>query len=136
MRARAAFSALAAAACAASAAARPAAAQVIAASDTEVRTVATFKLAAVGRRHTGAPERLTVADSAGQLVGHLWVVGSATPLPMAVTVEGGDLVMRADSRQGRLEYVLYRQNERTQRSLVGRWTVGPRNGDIRGMLSS
>jgi hypothetical protein len=111
-------------------AARPAAAQ----SDIgDTRVLATYDVSA-GRRGPGTPARVTVADSGGVLVGSLWVVGDDAPRPVAVSVQGADVVLRGATPRGALELVLYRQNAGFSRQVSGRWTIGTARGPLRGTM--
>jgi hypothetical protein len=138
----------AAAALVAAAAARPAVAQAAAqaapraAAPSDVRR-AEVALAATARpvahyriRATRAelPTHVTVADSAGDLVASYRVANDPAPRPMAISVSGSDLVLRAATPSGPLTIVLDRQNGDGGRTVTGRWTVGEHEGLLRGRV--
>jgi hypothetical protein len=81
------------------------------------------------------PTRVVVADSVGQLVATFRLAGSGTERPMLVEVLGSDLVLQGETPSGVLTLVLYEQNDsRHVDSLVGRWTLGTRQGELRGRV--
>jgi hypothetical protein len=54
---------------------------------------------------------------------------------MMVEVLGSDLVLKGETPSGVLTLVLYDENDsRHADSLVGRWTVGTRQGELRGRV--
>ena len=119
-------------AAAAAVAASPAAAQPGTPAAPSARVVATYDVQSSGRSR-GFPARVTVADSAGVLVGSLHLVGDDVARPLDVSVAGSDLVLRGESPRGAVEFVLFRGNARPDaRGLSGRWTIGASQGALRG----
>ena len=123
------------------AASRPAAAQHALASTSvaatpidaapAARVVATYYVAGT-RGDVGLPARVTVADSTGQLVAKVQIIGERAPRTMAVTVIENDLVLQAETPRGLLTFVLERQNERASKRLRGRWALGADRGPVKG----
>jgi hypothetical protein len=140
MTARRLLSAL-AAAVALTAASRPAAAQRAVASSAvsatpiaarpTARTLATYFVSGT-RGDVGLPARVTVADSSGELVAHVQIIGERAPRAMAVTVIENDLVLQAETPRGLLTFVLEKQNDRPTALLRGRWALGIDRGPVRG----
>jgi hypothetical protein len=124
----------------AAAAARPAAAQAAAQSDARrvdvavasaARPVAQYRIR-VSR--ADLPTQVTVADSAGDLVASYRLDGDAAARPMAITVNGSDLVLSADTQAGPLTLVLDRQNGDGGKAVTGRWRIGRDEGLLRGRV--
>jgi hypothetical protein len=79
------------------------------------------------------PTQVIVADSAGQLVATFRLAGSSAERPMQVEVLGSELVLQAETPSGALTLVFYDQNDsRSDDSLAGLWTLGLRQGELRG----
>jgi hypothetical protein len=128
-----------AAALVAAAVARPASAQAAAQSDVrraEVAVAAARPVAIYQMRASRAelPAEVTVADSAGDIVASYRVRGDDAPRPMTISVDGSDLVLRAETRSGPLTLVLDRQNGDGGRVVTGRWRLGHDGGPLRGRV--
>lgn len=125
-------------------AARPAEAQRPAAADvvrpdvhgvadlpSAARPVASYRLRTTSG--AGLPSQVVVADSAGLLVARLHDAGSRAAQAMTVTVMGTDLVLQGQSAAGTLTLLLAGQNDADAASHVdGRWSLGERQGTLRG----
>jgi hypothetical protein len=97
------------------------------------RTVAVFRFAA--SQNTDMPAQVTVADSAGELVATYRLAGARGAGPMTVDVLNTDLVLQGETPSGALTLVLYRQNDpevAAARAIVGRWSLGDHQGELRG----
>lgn len=114
-----------------------AAAAIIATSTmTAVRAIATYDVT-IRLRDARIASRLTVADSAGTLVGTAMIAGDATPVPMLVVVQGTDLVLSADTPRGLLEFVFHGANDwGAGRRVSGQWIFGEEHGTLVGKIRS
>jgi hypothetical protein len=128
---------------AACAAARPVAAQSAVQSDVRrpdvaaaaaVRPLAMYRFVATS---ADMPAQVTVADSAGHLVGSYRLPGESEARPMMVTTINSDIVLQGESPSGLLTIVLDRQNAPTAsgKSFSGRWILGGLQGDLRGRVN-
>jgi hypothetical protein len=111
---------------------RPAVSRVHAAPDTvPVRTLAVYRFSASSVQ--GLPSQVTVADSAGELVATFLRPGTRTAIPMLVDVLDTDITLHGATPAGVLTLVLYGQNDSdASGTMVGRWTLGERAGELRG----
>jgi hypothetical protein len=98
---------------------------------TAARPVALYRIRAA---HAELPTYVTVADSAGDLVASYRVDGDSMPRAMLISVDGSDLVLRAETRSGPLTMVLDRQNGDGGPAVTGRWRIGQREGMLRGRV--
>jgi hypothetical protein len=81
----------------------------------------------------GMPSQVTVADSAGELVATYRRSDSRNALPMLVDVLDRDITLHGATSSGVLTLVLYGENDSEPSSaLIGRWTLGDRQGELRG----
>jgi hypothetical protein len=79
------------------------------------------------------PVQVTIADSAGRLVGTFRLPGERDARPMQVDILENDLVLQANTPSGVLTIVLYRQNDsETTGSFKGEWILGTRQGELSG----
>jgi len=93
------------------------------------RTLATYDF---DSSFEGMPTRVTVADSAGTLVASFRARGGRTEQPMKVAVADRDILLEGETVRGTLTIVLYEQNDPMARgTLLGTWTLGPRQGELR-----
>ena len=92
---------------------------------------------AIGNARRGFPQRITLADSAGQLVASYRTDGSAQSLPMRVEVIGADLRLQAETSAGPLVVDLEGQNApagAAPAALRGRWQLRHEAGVLRGRV--
>ncbi len=101
--------------------------------DPIVRTLATYRFASA--RVTGMPFEVTIADSAGTLVGSYRLRGSATQRPMIVTTTGSDLVLQGATPHGVLTIRLDDQNGGADTAITGHWWLGNQEGDLTGRVT-
>jgi hypothetical protein len=81
----------------------------------------------------GMPSRVTVADSAGGLVATYSRPDSRDAIPMLVDVLDRDITLHGATPSGVLTLVLFGENDSEPSStLIGRWTLGDRQGELRG----
>lgn len=111
---------------------RPSVRHAVSVPDTvQLRTLAVYRFAATPL--AGMPSQVTVADSAGELVATFRRADSRTAAPMVVDVLGTDITLHGATPAGVLTLVLYGQNDPdASGALVGRWTLGDRQGVLRG----
>jgi hypothetical protein len=111
---------------------RPAVRHTITTPDTvQLRTLAVYRFGA--SRLAGMPSQVTVADSAGELVATFRRPGAREAVPMVVDVLGTDITLQGATPSGVLTLVLYGQNDPDASDvLIGRWTLGDRQGALRG----
>jgi hypothetical protein len=95
------------------------------------RTLATYVVSGT-RGDVGLPARVTVADSSGELVARVQIIGERAPRTMAVTVIEHDLVLQAETPRGLLTFVLENENDRPSARLRGHWALGADRGPVRG----
>ena len=95
------------------------------------RTLAVYRF---GESHVaGMPSLVTVADSAGSLVATFRRSGTREAVPMVVDVLGADITLQGATPAGVLTIVLYGQNDpEASGALIGRWTLGGRQGALQG----
>jgi hypothetical protein len=94
-----------------------------------IRTVAVYQIQAP--REAGMPTRITVADSAGQLVAFGDFPGARAVRPMAVDVHDNDLVLSGETPKGLVTFVLYEQNDPAARgAIAGNWSLGRQKGEL------
>jgi hypothetical protein len=97
------------------------------------RTVAVYRFSASSP--TGIPAQVTIADSAGTLVATLRR-STGGRLPMAIAVSDTDIMLQAATPDGLLTLVFYEQNDaETAGTLIGRWRLGEREGELRGQAT-
>ena len=137
MRARIALSAVATVASLALAAPSVAAQQATAATPHATRVVAKYGFRTPHGPHQ-FPTFVAVADSAGTLVATAQIAGRREALPMMVTILDRDLVLQAETPDGRLlTLVLDRQAHGDfNRRVTGRWALGAEEGRLRGRARS
>lgn len=111
---------------------RPAAHHAASTTDTvQLRTLAVYHFGA--SQLPGMPSRVTVADSAGELVATFRRPNTRESVPMVVDVVGTDITLHGATPAGVLTLVLYGQNDPDASSaLLGRWMLGDRQGELRG----
>jgi hypothetical protein len=111
---------------------RPAVRHAASTPDTvQLRTLAVYRFGA--SQLAGMPSQVTVADSAGELVATFRRPNTRDSVPMVVDVLGTDITLHGATPSGVLTLVLYGQNDPdASRTLVGRWTLGDRQGELRG----
>lgn len=96
-----------------------------------LRTLAVYHFTASSI--SGLPSQVTVADSAGALVATFRRAGTSTVTPMLVDVLDTDITLHGATPSGVLTLVLFGQNDPTiTDALIGRWTLGDRQGVLRG----
>jgi hypothetical protein len=96
-----------------------------------VRMVAVYQFGA--SHEVGMPTQVTVADSAGRLVAAFRLRDGAAVRPMAVQVVDNDIMLQGQTPWGMLTLVLYSQNDSDAASdLAGAWSLGDRQGELRG----
>jgi hypothetical protein len=97
----------------------------------QLRTLAVYRFGPT--QLAGMPSEVTVADSAGELVATFRRPNTRDSVPMVVDVLGTDITLHGATPAGVLTLVLYGQNDPdASRALVGRWTLGGRQGELRG----
>ncbi len=101
--------------------------------DPIVRTLATYRFATA--HVSGMPFEVTIADSAGTLVGTYRAHGSAAPQPMIVTSTGADLVLQGTTPHGVLTLRLDNQNGGSDSAITGHWWLGNQEGDLTGRVT-
>jgi hypothetical protein len=95
------------------------------------RTVALYQFGA--SRAVGMPTQVTVADSAGRLVANFRLPRGGAARPMTVGVVDTDIMLQGETPSGVLTLVLYQQNDPDAAgAVVGRWSLGDRQGELRG----
>ena len=95
------------------------------------RTVALYQFGA--SRAVGMPTQVTVADSAGKLVATFRLPRGGAARPMTVGVVDTDIMLQGETPSGVLTLVLYQQNDPDAAgAVVGRWSLGDRQGELRG----
>jgi hypothetical protein len=111
---------------------RPTVGHVVSTLDTvQPRTVAVYRFTTI--RLAGMPSEVTVADSAGELVATFRRPDTREAAPMVVDVLGTDITLHGATPAGVLTLVLYGQNDPdASGALTGRWTLGDRQGVLRG----
>jgi hypothetical protein len=111
---------------------RPAVARAVATPDTvQLRTLAVYRFGA--SQIAGMPSQVTLADSAGELVATFRRPGAPSSAPMVVDVLGTDITLHGATPSGVLTLVLYGQNDPdASGALTGHWTLGTRQGELRG----
>lgn len=111
---------------------RAAIGRAVAAPDTvPLRTVAVYRFGTSAV--AGMASQVTVADSAGELVATFRRPNTRAATPMVVDVLGPDITLHGATPAGVLTLVLYGQNDPdASRAFVGRWTLGDRQGALRG----
>ena len=83
--------------------------------------------------HDGIPAQVTVADSAGKVVASYRLRGGWAERPMTVEVADSDILLQAQTPRGTLTMVFYQQNDPDAAvPLVGLWSLGTRQGELRG----
>ena len=96
-----------------------------------LRTLAVYRFS--NASVAGMPSQVTVADSSGELVASFRRAGTATATPMLVDVLDNDITLHGATPSGVLTLVLFGQNDPTAAgALIGRWTLGGRQGVLRG----
>jgi hypothetical protein len=96
-----------------------------------LRTLAVYRFSTASV--AGMPSQVTVADSAGELVATFRRAGTANTTPMLVDVLDSDITLHGATPSGVLTLVLFGQNDPTATgALIGRWTLGDRQGVLRG----
>ncbi|HUQ45300.1 MAG TPA: hypothetical protein VM033_01540 [Gemmatimonadaceae bacterium] len=81
----------------------------------------------------GIPAQVTIADSAGTLVAFYRTRGGHTDRPMTIEVADSDILLQAQTPRGPLTLVLYQQNDPDAAGpFVGAWSLGSRQGELRG----
>ena len=131
------ISPLAAAAVLCAAAAPSAAAQHAAQHAAAPRVVAVYRFAPAAVRDL--PARVTLADSAGQLVASFHLQGARTARPATLAVIGDDLVLQGETPSGVLTLQLRGQSapqsaEASRAPVTGSWTLGTSRGELRGRV--
>jgi hypothetical protein len=111
---------------------RPAVRHTVSTPDTvQLRTLAVYRFTTI--RVAGMPSQVTVADSAGELVATFRRPGTRDAAPMVVDVLGTDITLHGATPAGVLTLVLLGQNDPdASGTLTGRWTLGDRQGVLRG----
>lgn len=93
------------------------------------RTIAIYQLD--GSQY-GIPEQVTVGDSAGTLVASYRLRAGGAQRPMNVAVADSDILLQAYTQRGMLTIVLFQQNDPDAAlPLIGLWSLGTRQGDLR-----
>ena len=110
----------------------PAVRHLAATSDTvQRRTLAVYRFGA--SQLAGMPSEVTVADSSGELVATFRRPNTRDAVPMVVDVLDTDITLHGATPAGVLTLVLYGQNDpNASGALLGRWTLGDRQGELRG----
>jgi hypothetical protein len=99
-----------------------------------VRTVAVYRFS--GARNLDMPTRVTVADSAGELVASYQLSGNRGVGPMTIAIRDTALVLRSETRKGLLTLVLYNpETAQVSGAIVGYWTLGEYQGELRGLAA-
>lgn len=91
--------------------------------------VAVFRFSAP--RGADLPAEVTVADSAGTLVGRYRLAGARAVRPLAVEVLGDDLILQDETPAGLLTLRLAGQNDPAAApagAALGEWFLGARHG--------
>jgi hypothetical protein len=96
-----------------------------------VRLVAVYEIQAP--REAGMPTKITVADSAGQLVASYDLRGGRAARPMTVDVRNEDMiVLRGEVPAGLFTFVLYEQDIPAAKGEIrGSWSLGSQSGELR-----
>jgi hypothetical protein len=98
----------------------------------QLRTLAVYRFTAASTI-AGMPSQVTVADSAGELVATYRRPDTRAAVPMLVDVLDRDITLHGATPAGVLTLVLYGENDSDPASaLLGRWTLGDRQGELRG----
>lgn len=93
------------------------------------RTVAIYTF---GSSHSaGLPAQVVVADSAGTWLASFRMPGAREPRPMAIDARDGDLYLQGDTPVGVLTLVLYPIESGEAGIVIGRWSVGNNEGELR-----
>ena len=93
------------------------------------RTVAVYTFGS--SRSAGLPAQVTVADSAGTWFASFRMPGARELRPMAVDARDGDLYLQGETSVGVLTLVLYPIDSSEAGIVIGRWSVGNNEGELR-----
>lgn len=93
------------------------------------RTVAIYTFGA--SRNAGLPAELTVTDSAGTWLATFRMPGTSAVQSMAVDAREGDLYLQAGTSAGTLTFVLYPIDTDAAGAVIGRWSLGSGEGELR-----
>ena len=75
---------------------------------------------------------ITISETSGKLVALFWPESDDQGQVMDVAVIGTDMVLSANSRGGAFELNI----ERRGKALSGSWTLGKKQGSLKGMVTS
>ena len=82
-------------------------------------------------RNAGMPNRVTVADSSGQLAATFTLRGSNIARPMFLEMRDDDLVLEGDTPSGPLTLTFPQRKDSDARSgIVGRWWLNGQQGEL------
>ena len=83
--------------------------------------------------HEGFHAQVTLADSAGKIVASYRLRGGWADRPMTIDVADSDILLQAQTPRGTLTMVFYQQNDPDAAGpFVGTWSLGTRQGELRG----